>query len=100
MKIEWIMMAAFIGGLILGVWKVYMFFPKTRLKDDDTTPESVERLEQIMIESYTAGMNRTQLYEAMTKHPDFDPVHFWRFNENRLIHLIDHYRFKYPGFNP
>lgn len=98
MKIEWIMMAAFIGGLGIGVLKLYSFFPSKPLKDDDTTPESVELLERVMVESYTAGMSHSELYDAMRSHPEFDPVHFWRFNENRLLHLIEHYRFKHPDF--
>ena len=96
--IEWIMMAAFVGGLGLGLWKVYAFFPNKPLADDDTTPESVELLERIMVESNHNGMSEEALYEQMLKHPDFDPQHFWRFNENRLRHLIEHYRFKDPSF--
>ncbi|MBD3799380.1 hypothetical protein [Sulfuricurvum sp.] len=96
--IEWIMMGAFIGALGLSIWKVYAFFPNKRLSDDDTTPESVELLERIMVESYRKGISHSELYEAMLAHPDFDPKHFWRFNENRLRHLIDHYRFKDPNF--
>jgi hypothetical protein len=34
----------------------------------------------------------------MRAHPEFDSTHFWRFNENRLRHLIEHYRFKEPNF--
>lgn len=96
--IEWIMMAAFVGGLGLAFWKLYLFFPKTPLADDDTTPESVELLERIMVESYREGISHSELYQAMQSHRDFDPKHFWRFNENRLRHLIEHYRFKDPNF--
>ncbi len=96
--VEWIMMAAFIGGLGLAFWKLYLFFPKTPLADDDTTPESVELLEKIMVESYREGISLSDLYHAMQHHPEFDRKHFWRFNENRLRHLIDHYRFKDPNF--
>lgn len=96
--IEWIMIAAFIGGLALSLYKVYLFLPQKPLADDDTTPKSVELLERIMIESYSEGMSHTELYEAMQAHRDFDPKHFWRFNLNRLRHLIEHYRFKDPSF--
>lgn len=98
MKIESIMMIAFIGGLGLAVWKLYYFFPTKRLADDDTTPESVELLERIMVESYRDGISHAELYTAMQAHSDFNPEHFWRFNENRLRHLIEHYRFKNPDF--
>jgi hypothetical protein len=68
------------------------------LADDDTTPESVALLEQIMVESNQKGMSDEELYEKMLTHPEFDPKHFWRFNENRLRHLIEHYRLKEPSF--
>lgn len=96
--LEWIMLGSFAAGLILTVWKLYAFLPMKRLADDDTTPESVELLERIMVESHSPGLSEPELYAAMLNHPEFDPAHFWRFNENRLRHLIDHYRFKDPNF--
>lgn len=96
--IEWVMMAAFIGGLALSLYKVYLFLPQKPLADDDTTPESVELLEKIMVESYREGISEETLYEQMLTHPEFDPKHFWRFNENRLRHLIEDYRFKNSEF--
>jgi len=96
--IEWVMMAAFIGGLALSLYKVYLFLPQKPLADDDTTSESVELLERIMKESNKEGMSEEGLYEQMLTHPEFDPKHFWRFNENRLRHLIEHYRLKEPNF--
>lgn len=98
MDIEWIMMGAFIGGLGLSVWKLYVFMPNKPLSDDDTTSESVALLEYIMVECHSPELTHTELYTAMISHPKFDPKHFWRFNENRLHHLIEHYRFKDPGF--
>ena len=92
------MMAAFIGGLALSLYKVYLFLPQKALADDDTTPESVALLEQIMVDSNQEGMSEEALYEQMLTHPEFDPKHFWRFNENRLRHLIAHYRLKEPNF--
>lgn len=98
--IEWVMMAAFIGGLILAFYKLYLFFPKTRLADDDTTPESVELLERIMVECNNthSHLDEESLFQLMGEHHEFDPKHFWRFNENRLRHLIEHYRLKEPNF--
>ncbi len=94
------MMVAFIGGLILAFYKLYLFFPKTRLPDDDTTPESVELLERIMVECNNAHshLDEESLYQMMSEHHEFDHKHFWRFNENRLRHLIEHYRLKDPDF--
>jgi hypothetical protein len=97
-NIQWIMMGAFVAGLGLSVWKLYAFMPMKQLADDDTTPESVALLERIMVESHSPERDHTALYEAMLAHPEFDPHHFWRFNENRLHHLIMHYRFKEPDF--
>lgn len=98
--IEWIMMGAFVAALGLSVWKLYLFFPAKPLADDDTTPESVELLERIMIECDRAvpGLDEETLYQKMTEHPLFDSKHFWRFNENRLRHLIAHYRLKDSDF--
>lgn len=98
MKIEWIMMTAFIGGLGLGLWKVYAFIPNKPLADDDTTPESFSLLERIMVESNSAGISEEELYAHMLRHLEFDSKHFWRFNENRLRHLIEHYQLKEPNF--
>ena len=91
-------MAAFIGGLALSLYKVYLFLPQKPLADDDTTPESVALLEKIMVKSNQEGMSDETLYETMLNHPEFDSKHFWRFNENRLRHLIEHYRIKEPDF--
>jgi hypothetical protein len=98
--IEWIMMGAFVGGLVLAFYKLYLFFPRTRLADDDTTPESIEVLELILIETHQnhPASTHEELFQKMTEHPQFDPKHFWRFNENRLHHLIKNYRFKEPHF--
>lgn len=96
--VEWIMMGAFIGGLAISLYKVYLFLPQKPLADDDTTPASIALLEQIMVESNQEGISEERLYELMLNHPKFDPKHFWRFNENRLRHLIEHYRIKEPSF--
>ena len=96
--IEWIMMAAFIGGLLLALWKLYAFIPNKPLTDDDTTPQSIALQEKIMIESNQVAMSEEELYKQMLTHPEFDPKHFWRFNENRLKQLIAHYRLKEPNF--
>jgi hypothetical protein len=96
--VELIMILAFAVGLVLTLYKVYLFLPQKPLADDDTTPESVELLERIMVESNSPELDLAGLYEAMLKHPEFEPKHFWRFNENRLKQLIAHYRLKEPNF--
>jgi hypothetical protein len=98
--IELIMMIAFVGGLAISLYKVYLFLPQKPLADDDTTPESVALLERIMVETDHTypKLNDEELYQKITAHSEFDPKHFWRFNENRLRHLIKHYRLKEPSF--
>lgn len=98
--IELIMMLAFAGGLVLTLYKVYLFLPQKPLVDDDTTPESVELLERIMVECNNAHehLDEESLFQMMSAHHEFDPKHFWRFNENRLKQLIAHYRLKEPDF--
>ena len=60
--------------------------------------ESVKLLEKIMIESNVPGIDEEALYEAMKRHRDFESAHFWRFNLNRLRHLIERYRLTDPNF--
>ena len=98
--VELIMMLAFAAGLVLTLYKVYLFLPQKPLADDDTTPESVALLERIMVECNNAHehLDEESLFQFMTKHHAFDPKHFWRFNENRLKQLISHYRLKEPNF--
>lgn len=98
--VELIMMLAFASGLVLMLYKVYLFLPQKPLADDDTTPESIETLERIMVECNTAHehLDEESLFQMMSAHHDFDSKHFWRFNENRLRHLIEHYRLKEPDF--
>jgi len=96
--VELIMMIAFVGGLAISLYKIYLFLPQKPLADDDTTPESVTQLEKIMVESNTPEITEEELFEKMRNHPEFDTKHFWRFNPNRLRHLIDNYRLKEPNF--
>ena len=65
--IEWIMMAAFIAGLALSLYKVYLFLPQKPLADDDTTPESVALLERIMVECNNARehLDEESLFQMM-----------------------------------
>lgn len=92
------MMLAFAGGLVLTLYKVYLFLPQKPLEDDDTTSSSIEALEKIMVESNRDGITEEELFVKMRNHPEFDTKHFWRFNPNRLRHLIDNYRLKEPNF--
>jgi len=44
------------------------------------------------------GITEEKLFEKMLAHPDFNTQHFWRFNPNRLCHLINNYCLKNPNF--
>jgi len=92
------MLGAFLAGLGLSAWKVYVFLPTKPLHDDDTTVRSVKTLEKIMIDCNSDGSTEEELFEKILIHPEFDSQHFWRFNPNRLRHLIDNYRLKNPSF--
>ena len=92
------MFAAFIAALALSAWKVYLFLPSKPLHDDDTTAASVQLLERIMLECNNDKMSEAELFEKMLLHPEFDPQHFWRFNLNRLRHLIQNYRLNNQNF--
>ena len=92
------MIGAFIGGLGVAVLKLYLFFPQTPLADDDTTPEAIDGLVKIMLECHREGLEVQELFEAMIGHPDFDSKRYWRFNLNRLLQLIERYRFTDPDF--
>jgi len=98
--IQWIMLAAFISALGLSFLKLYLFFPSKPLADDDTTPQAVEKLQTIMIECdrMYPNLDDEALFQKMIEHPTFDTTFFWRFNQNRLRHLIQRYRLENPGF--
>ena len=90
-------MVAFSAALILSIWKLYAFFPKKQLKDDDKTPDSVNELTSIMVQCIVDEHNENgkvthqDLYMRIVSHEEFDKKHFWRFNENRLHHLLNGY---------
>lgn len=98
--IQWIMLGAFICALGLSILKLYVFFPNKPLADDDTTPQAVEKLQRIMVEcdNIEPHLDEESLLQKIMKHPDFDSAFFWRFNLNRLRHLIEDYRLKDPNF--
>lgn len=98
--IQWLMMSAFAGALGLSIWKIYLFLPNKPLPNDERDPQSVQKLQQIMVECNRINpeMDEETLFQKMSQHNDFDSKYFWRFNLNRLRHLIADYRFKEPNF--
>lgn len=98
--IQWVMMSAFIGALVISIGKIYVFLPNKPLPNDERDPQSVEKLQRIMVECNRIDptVDEETLFQRMLQHKDFDPKYFWRFNLNRLLHLIVDYRFKDPTF--
>jgi len=102
LDLETIMMLFFLIALVISIWKIYVFLPKKQLVDDDTTGESIEELTELMVlcitESYAQGsqLTHTELFEQMTTHERFDKEHYWRFNLNRLNHLVGAYYAQNP----
>ena len=100
-KIEIAMMLAFITALILSGWKLYAFLPNKELDDDDTNIEATEELVQLMvacvIENYNSDLTLALLYKHIINHPGFDKEHYWRFNQNRLNHLLSFYYVQNPS---
>jgi hypothetical protein len=98
--IQWIMLGAFVGAVGLSILKLYVFFPNKPLADDDTTPQAIDKLQRIMVECdrLDSHLDEEKLFQKMIEHPDFDSAFFWRFNLNRLRHLISDYRLKEPDF--
>ncbi|MEA1918246.1 MAG: hypothetical protein U9N52_00255, partial [Campylobacterota bacterium] len=92
MEISTIMMIVFIIVFIISIWKIYVFLPDKRLIDDDTNATSVAELETLMLTCITSpSMSEKELFNAIIQHEAFDAKHYWRFNENRLKHLLHDY---------
>ena len=86
------MMIFFIILLSVSIYKIYVFLPNKVLADDDTTKESQEKLETIIlkiIKNKNNEFNREELFELVKNDEDFDKEHFWRFNQNRLNQLLN-----------
>ncbi len=86
------MMIFFVILLSVSIYKIYAFLPNKSLKDDDKTKESQEELEAIIlkiIKSKNNDLTRAELCELVKNDKDFDKEHFWRFNLNRLNHLLE-----------
>ena len=94
--IQWLMMSGFVVMLVISIWKLYVFLPNKPLPNDERDPKSVQKLQQIMIEcnQINPDMDEETLFQKMTQHKDFDSKYYWRFNLNRLFHLIEDYRFE------
>ena len=86
------MLILFIILLVLSIWKIYAFLPNKALEDDDTTQDSYDELVKLMIQvikKNSEDIDAKNLYIKITEDENFDKKHFWRFNQNRLNHLLN-----------
>ncbi|MBU1657919.1 hypothetical protein KKG72_02570 [bacterium] len=94
-----LMMLFFIIFLIISIWKIYAFLPNKQLADDDTTNDSQQQLQNLMlniIKKRNGNIDGIELFELMKNDKDFDKKHFWRFNQNKLNQLLVHYYMQNP----
>lgn len=88
------MVIFFVLFMVIGMWKIAVFLPNKQLADDDTTKESQNELQKLMLQiiiKNEGDLTLSQLYKKMEDDTTFDKKHFWRFNENKLQHLLNHY---------
>lgn len=89
-----LMMFFFIVFMIIGIWKIYVFLPNKQLADDDTTKASKDELLELMIKiikRHSGEIGEMELFHKMKDDESFNKEHFWRFNQNRLEHLLEYY---------
>ena len=95
-----IMLGFFIILLVLSIWKIWAFLPNKQLADDDTTQEAQEKLEALMlkvIQEHQGKLSEKELFEAMKTDSNFDRKLFWRFNPNKLTHLLQRFYAKHKN---
>jgi len=94
-----LMMIFFILFLIMSIWKIYAFLPNKQLADDDTTEASQEELLKMIvsvIKRSDENITTKELLHMIKEDKNFDTKHFWRFNENRLLQILQAYYREYP----
>jgi len=95
LDIQMLMLIFFLLFLILSVLKIWAFLPNKQLEDDDRTPEAEAKLKSILesiLQENTEKLSAKDIFQRMKAHEEFDSKLFWRFNLNRLNHLLkDHY---------
>jgi len=92
--ISTLMFIFFVLFLIASIWKIWAFLPNKQLADDDTTQEAQAALLTCMlcvIQENKGNLQEKELFEAMKKDHNFDSKKFWRFNLNKLKHLLQTY---------
>ena len=91
------MMVAFVLALGFSGWKLYAFMPNKPLEDDDTNHFSTQELKNMMYDVIGDGtLDEEGILTQMKEHPQVDPKHFWRFNQNRLKQLLNSHYIENP----
>ena len=88
---ENLMMLFFLLTLSISLFKIYPFLQTKTLKDDDRTDKAEKKLKELMlkvIDENDENLKRDELFLKMKEDKDFDSKLFWRFNKNRLNHLL------------
>ncbi|NOQ29966.1 MAG: hypothetical protein GQ570_02460 [Helicobacteraceae bacterium] len=94
LDIPTLMMIFFVIALVISIWKIYVFLPDRTLADDDRTEASESELIELMLKAIKNSSKvpiLSELYEAIENDEGFDKKHYWRFNQNRLNQLLNHY---------
>lgn len=102
LNLQTIMMVLFILLLIVSLWKIYAFLPNKELVDDDTTEASQEELTNLILNAIKKSdgkLSSMELFESVINDSNFDKKHYWRFNQNRLNKLLEHYYLEHPGID-
>ena len=97
-----LMMLAFIVSLVGGIWKIWAFMPNKELADDDTTPQAQAKIEALMLKviaDHKGKLSEKELFNAIVADESFDKKLFWRFNQNKLTHLLQSYYAKHPSLD-
>ena len=94
-----LMMIFFVLFFVISMYKIYAFLPNKQLADDDTTKESQKELTKLMlhvIKSNNKNLSVKELFLKIKSDDSFNKEHYWRFNQNRLNQLLNHYYLQNP----
>lgn len=93
------MLLFFIIFLLISICKIWAFLPNKQLKDDDTTEASQEEILNLTlktIKNNTEEITTKELLSLIKDDASFNKKHFWRFNENKLLQLLQAYYREHP----
>ncbi len=96
------MMIAFVIAMVFSMWKMYPFLVNKTLEDDDTGEDSydylIEHMHKVLKEIEEIPTIK-ELHIIMIEHEEFDKEKFWRFNQNKLQHLLNKHYSIHPHLN-